>query len=47
VDIDGSHIVVAAEGGYVGISSLSDGGCSLPFGRWVARHRARIGERFS
>jgi methionyl-tRNA formyltransferase len=47
VDIDGSYIVVAAADGYIGISSLSDGGCNLSFGRWVARHRARIGERFS
>jgi methionyl-tRNA formyltransferase len=47
VDIEDTRVVVAARDDYVGIASLSDGRRKMKFARWTARHRPRIGERFS
>jgi methionyl-tRNA formyltransferase len=47
VDINRDHLVVAANGGYIGVISLSDGRGILSHSQWVAKHGTRIGERFS
>lgn len=47
VDIEETRVVVAAQDDCIGIASLSDGRREMKLARWTARHRPRIGERFS